>query len=126
MIGALNGKTGKLLWKRRRQPDELYQQSFENMTSPTVCDLDGDGRSEVLVIEPGPRKNDANGYTSQEVHVLDGRTETAPVGLPAVVVRPVPGPRRGQALLHHHRQGRDHERPSAARRAIDAVPRPPM
>jgi outer membrane protein assembly factor BamB len=74
-LRALSGQDGKLLWSRPRQPDGLSQESLRNWTAPTICDLNGDGRSEVVLAEPMPMRSSA-GVLSQEVGVvaLDGDT----------------------------------------------------
>lgn len=48
----LEGKQGELLWRRARQDDGLGRQALENWTSPAVCDFEGDGKPELVLIEP--------------------------------------------------------------------------
>ena len=48
---ALSGKDGEVLWSRPCPADGRQQVSFANWIPPAVCDLDGDGRSEVVVVE---------------------------------------------------------------------------
>jgi outer membrane protein assembly factor BamB/predicted Ser/Thr protein kinase len=76
-LRALSGKTGEPLWRRPRLADGLSQQSLENWTAPTVCDLEGDGELEVVLVEPAPMKS-AGAYMAQEVQVaaLEGATGT--------------------------------------------------
>lgn len=62
---AVSGKDGKVLWSRARQDDGLSRQSLENWTPPGFCDFDGDGRPEVILIEPH------RGTTSGSVHHVD-------------------------------------------------------
>ncbi|MGN6543948.1 MAG: protein kinase domain-containing protein, partial [Aureliella sp.] len=49
---VLEGKQGELLWRRARQDDGLGRQALENRTSPVVCDVEGDGKPELVFIEP--------------------------------------------------------------------------
>jgi outer membrane protein assembly factor BamB/predicted Ser/Thr protein kinase len=74
-LRALNGKNGELLWRRSRHSDGLSQQSLENWTAPTICDLEGDGQVEVVLVEPAPMKP-AGAFSAQEVQVaaLQGQT----------------------------------------------------
>src|SRR5690606_27540323 len=51
-LRAVSGATGKTMWRRARINDGLNHQSLQNWTSPTVCDFEGDGAAEVVVVEP--------------------------------------------------------------------------
>ncbi len=76
-LRALSGQTGEPLWRRPRQSDGLSQQSLENWTAPSVCDFEGDGDVEVVLVEPSPPKT-TGAYMAQEVQVtaLEGATGT--------------------------------------------------
>lgn len=51
-LRALSGRDGSLLWRRPRQADGLGRQALENWTSPVVADFQGDGRAEIVLVEP--------------------------------------------------------------------------
>ncbi len=51
-LRALDGTSGRTLWNHARIDDGLGHQSLQNWTSPTVCDFEGDGVAEVVVVEP--------------------------------------------------------------------------
>jgi hypothetical protein len=48
---ALSGKDGKSLWSRPSPQNSHEQTLLENWPPPTVCDLDGDGQTEVVAVE---------------------------------------------------------------------------
>ncbi|MDX1926064.1 MAG: protein kinase [Pirellulaceae bacterium] len=49
---ALSGRDGSLLWQRRRHEYGQSNQALENYTSASFCDFEGDGRPEVILVEP--------------------------------------------------------------------------
>ena len=48
---ALSGTDGSVLWSRPYPQDTTRQTSLEHWVPPTLCDLDGDGQSEVVMVE---------------------------------------------------------------------------
>ncbi|WP_442482223.1 protein kinase domain-containing protein [Aeoliella sp. SH292] len=72
-LRAVDGATGKTLWSRLRIDDELSHQSLQNWTSPTVCDFEGDGAMEVVVVEPvGPSPDSDDQHLKIAVTTLQG------------------------------------------------------
>jgi serine/threonine protein kinase/outer membrane protein assembly factor BamB len=63
-LRSLSGNDGQLLWTRDSHPDGLSQESLRHWTAPTVADLNGDGRIEVVCVEPSLMQN--RGGTSQQ------------------------------------------------------------
>jgi serine/threonine protein kinase/outer membrane protein assembly factor BamB len=47
---ALNGSDGSSLWSLPFPTDPRQQLSLKNWVPPTVCDLEGDGKSEVVIV----------------------------------------------------------------------------
>jgi serine/threonine protein kinase len=73
---ALSGLDGKLLWARERQPDGLSQQSLENWTAPSFCDFDGNGRPEIVLVEPLAHTNNAtHQWIEVAITLLDANGE---------------------------------------------------
>ncbi|XZE22494.1 protein kinase domain-containing protein [Pirellulaceae bacterium SH449] len=72
-LRALSGNDGQLLWKRTRNPDSLFQESLQNWTTQTLCDLNKDGTLEVVCVEPAPLFQ-VDGINQQHVQIvmLDG------------------------------------------------------
>jgi serine/threonine protein kinase/outer membrane protein assembly factor BamB len=86
-LRAIDGKQGETLWRRPRPADHLSQLSLMNATGPTVCDFEGDGVQEVVVVEPGALQQPSGAsYSRQDVVVTALRASsgeplwTAPTG----------------------------------------------
>lgn len=80
---ALSGKDGRTLWNRLRPGEEVSHQSLQRCwITPRICDLDGNGLSEVAVIEPSsPDKSTMR--PRMQIALLDaksGRTRWTYVG----------------------------------------------
>ncbi len=75
VTSARRGKDGAELWSRPYATEPNRQTAFANWIPPTVCDLDGDGRAEIVVVES--RFIDATGQLAgpfREVVALAGES----------------------------------------------------